>query len=560
MTDFNLLTEPWLPVRRRSGAQEWIAPAGLTSRYDDDPIIALSSPRPDFNGALTQFLIGLLQTCSPARGEVEWLKRLQSPPSPQEIESSTAPYILAFNLFGDGPRFMQDLEGFESSSNAIMELMIEIPAGNTLAKNADLFVKRTASDDGLCLAAAAAALLTMQLNSPSGGAGYRTSIRGGGPLTTLIAAETLWQTVWLNTMPQDKFNGIHNIPKPPQELAAIFPWMAPTRTSAAVNKGGLGLDTGPEHVNPLQIFWAMPRRIRLDTPAEEPGVCAFYGGLTPLVRSFIQTNYGVNYTGPWRHPLSPYSITKDGDYIARKGQPRCLEYRHWPQLAARVNHGEQQIASPLNMLLELREDYEDELELFQGQLHIWTFGYDMDNAKVRNWYEGVIPTYVAPSEDAQLALGALATNLIDVATLVQDALIQAIQRAMFGTCELTKTGKTTWSLREGVSKTQSLFEAVAIELWRTTEADFYDTLAQTLPLLDDAQALDELKQRWLSTLRGCAMTIFESRTPSEISCDADIKARTIAQSELPRFINPKAKKIQDALGLLSPPTPPEVTT
>jgi len=305
----------------------------------------------------------------------------------------------------------------------------------------------------------------------------------------------------------------------------------------------------------------MPRRIRLTAPDEQLGTCAFYGESAPLVRAFIQTNYGVNYTGPWRHPLSPYSITDKGEYIARKGQPRCLEYRHWPQLAARKNaDSDQQIASPIQEIMIMRKRYKGDVELFDQQLHLWTFGYDMDNAKVRNWYEGVIPTYVAPSEDAQLALGAQATKLIDVATLVQDALIQAIQRAMFGTCELTKTGKTSWSLKEGVSKSQSLFEAVAIELWRSTEADFYDTLSQALPILDDLQALDALKRRWLNTLRDCAMIIFESRTPSEISCDGDIKARTVAQSELPRFINPSAKKIQDALGLLSPHTPPEVTT
>lgn len=559
MTAFNLLTTPWLPVQRRSGVKEWITPAQLTSSYDDDPIITLNAPRHDFNGALAQFLIGLMQTCSPARHEAQWLKLLQRPPSTLELEASTSPYILAFNLFGDGPRFMQDLEGFESSPSAIMELMIEIPAGNTLAKNADLFVKRTASDDGLCPAAAATALLTLQINSPSGGAGYRTSIRGGGPLTTLILGQTLWQTIWLNTLPQDRFNSIHNIPNPPQDMAAIFPWMAPTRTSAAVNKGGRGLDTGPEHVNPLQVFWAMPRRIRLSAPEEQSGTCALYGETTPLVRAFIQTNYGVNYTGPWRHPLSPYSITKDGEYIARKGQPRCLEYRHWPQLAARVQHEEQLIASPLNLLLELRDDYEDEVELFQDQLHLWTFGYDMDNAKVRNWYEGVIPTYVALTGGAQLALGAQATKLIDTATLVQDALIQAVQRAMFGTCDLT-TGKAKWKIKEGVSKSQSLFEAFAIELWRSTETDFYHTLSQALPILDDLKALDVLKRRWLKTLHDCAMTIFESRTPREISCDADLKARTIAQAELPGFISPAAEKIQKTLGLLSPPTQPEVTT
>jgi hypothetical protein len=29
---FNLLTEPWLPLKRRSGVTEWVSPAHLTDR------------------------------------------------------------------------------------------------------------------------------------------------------------------------------------------------------------------------------------------------------------------------------------------------------------------------------------------------------------------------------------------------------------------------------------------------------------------------------------------------------------------------------------------------
>ncbi len=55
---FNLLTTPWLPVRRADGASELIIPDRLTVN-PANPIVALDAPRPDFNGALVQFLIGL---------------------------------------------------------------------------------------------------------------------------------------------------------------------------------------------------------------------------------------------------------------------------------------------------------------------------------------------------------------------------------------------------------------------------------------------------------------------------------------------------------------------
>jgi len=58
----NLLEKSWIPVRRASGQRLWIAPYQITDGIGQDPIVALDAVRPDFNGALIQFLIGLVQT------------------------------------------------------------------------------------------------------------------------------------------------------------------------------------------------------------------------------------------------------------------------------------------------------------------------------------------------------------------------------------------------------------------------------------------------------------------------------------------------------------------
>ncbi|PAV24463.1 hypothetical protein CF392_16135 [Tamilnaduibacter salinus] len=54
----NLLTDPWLPFKRRDGRQEY---RPVTAMVDPD-VIDLALPRSDFQGAAYQFLIGLLQT------------------------------------------------------------------------------------------------------------------------------------------------------------------------------------------------------------------------------------------------------------------------------------------------------------------------------------------------------------------------------------------------------------------------------------------------------------------------------------------------------------------
>lgn len=547
---YNLLREPWLPVRTKSGALRWIRPCEMID--STDPPLYIDSPRPDFNGALTQFLIGLVQTCLAPEDEEAWLDVLDEPLTSAQLNGAFEPFIAAFELFGDGPRFMQDLEGFEADECAALELMIEIPAGNTLAKNADLFVKRTASGAGLSPAAAAAALLTLQLNAPSGGVGYRTSIRGGGPLTTLLLGQDLWQTVWLNTLPQDTFNAIHKIASPPQELSAIFPWLTSTRDSQAVSKGGLGLDTTPQDVHPLQLYWAMPRRIRLLKPQAQ-GDCALYQQQSPLVTAFIQTNYGTNYTGPWQHPLSPYTI-KEQDRISRKGQPRCLEFRHWPALTCikTTKDESQRLAEPLRCYLSFSESQRRHIEALRQPLKLWVFGYDMDNAKVRNWYEGAIPTLATSDEGARVALERLARQLIDVAALVQDVTIQAVQRAMFGDCNIDGA-KPSWRIQESAQKSKTFLESIALELWQSAEADFYQTLADALArdIFNDADAMDVLKRGWLNTLAKLSASIFESRTPANINNDSDLRARTIAADERWRFIAPSAKNIQTALGLLT---------
>ncbi|MDD9985156.1 MAG: type I-E CRISPR-associated protein Cse1/CasA [Spirochaetaceae bacterium] len=63
-TVFNLIDTSWLPVQRRSGGIERISPWQVSDRIEEDPIVAFAWPRPDFNGAAHEFLIGLLATAA----------------------------------------------------------------------------------------------------------------------------------------------------------------------------------------------------------------------------------------------------------------------------------------------------------------------------------------------------------------------------------------------------------------------------------------------------------------------------------------------------------------
>src|SRR5439155_14612486 len=133
-------------------------------------------------------------------------------------------------LDGDGTSFLQDFDQLEGEELPVESLLIEAPGANTIRLNKDLFIKRGQARV-LSRGAAAIALYTLQQFAPSGGAGHRTSLRGGGPLVTLalpdggaVSRPTLWQRLWLNT-PADLRLDV-------ADKARAFPWLAPTRTSA----------------------------------------------------------------------------------------------------------------------------------------------------------------------------------------------------------------------------------------------------------------------------------------------------------------------------------------
>ena len=73
----NLLHDPWMPVRDEHGQRHWIAP----DRLAELQWRAFDADRPDFNGALAQFAIGLLQSATPANSASEWRQWFKTPPS-----------------------------------------------------------------------------------------------------------------------------------------------------------------------------------------------------------------------------------------------------------------------------------------------------------------------------------------------------------------------------------------------------------------------------------------------------------------------------------------------
>ena len=488
----NLVNDPWISVRRKNGAQDWIAPWQLC----EQDIIALDTRRPDFNCALIQFLIGLVQTTTPVNSYAEWQQLYDAPPSPEILKHWFAPVDSAFVFDGEGARFMQDFGlrtvGVKDTEfNDIGALLIEAPGDNTLKENKDHFIKR-GSVTGLCPHCAATALFTLQTNAPSGGNGHYTSLRGGGPLTTLIVAtptRSLWHTVWLNIRECNSFMGNGGCDANKLEPHFMFPWLAPMKSIQP--EGG---KTAPIQVNPAQVFWGMPRRIRLDFDAAVSGFCNTCGRKSEkLLTRYITKAKGFDYKGPWRHPLSPYYETKPEEWLPMHPQPGGLGYKHWLGLVLGM-YGDKKKIQPASMI-----SHASDRQIVRDRLRLWAFGYDMDNMKARCWYESTFPLY------------GLADRNIAGRKLIQAEVAKWINAADHVGFLLRSSVRSAWFSEGAESKGDWGF--VDATFWSRTEPVFYRQLSELVEQArdkDDDPILTPLRENWRNALIDVAMKLFDA--------------------------------------------------
>lgn len=490
----NLLTDPWLPFEKVDGRVEYLP---VTSVASPD-VIDLALPRADFQGAAYQFLIGLLQTAVAPSNIDQWMEYYENPPSEQQLADVLYPFLPCFELDGSGQSFMQDLDNLESESPApVAGLLIDSPGASTIKNNTDHFVK-DGRVENLCPDCAAMALFTMQINAPSGGKGYRTGLRGGGPLTTLLLPSdesgTLWQKLWINVLETEQMDGPQVVEPDP----AIFPWMGPTRTSEK------GQTTLPTQVHPLYIFWAMPRRFRLEFEDSE-AQCDLCGRAnSKSVRHIRTRNYGNNYDGPWRHPLTPYRRDPKQPQkppLSIKGQPGGIGYRHWESLVFDDAEGEG------NLPAQNVQDYPrkvDECESEGVELprvaRLWSFGYDMDNMKPRGWVGTQQPFLALPNRHQER---------------LQSWLRTMISYAKEVCWQLRRSTKEAWFKRPSEAKGD--LEYIDSRFWEQTEQPFYSLLAAlgTRPLEEDIRRLPaDIAEVWYLEVRKLAITIFDELTLS----------------------------------------------
>lgn len=515
---FNLIDERWLPVLRESGRIERIAPWQIAE--SSDRVIKIRSPRPDFDAALLEFLIGLVQSTFVPKDGDEWADIYESGTDAEALRAKMEAVRDAFWLDGDGPRFMQDLTVHEGKCD--LKPVVSLLMDEGVSGEASLFAK-SGRFESFCLPDAAAAMMTLQAFAPSGGAGHRTSLRGGGPISVAILNDDLWKTVWCNILSSEAMRSV------PGNLALksphdIFPWMAPTRTSEA---GATGI--APSDIHPLQHFWAMPRRYRFKIDGAM-GTCDICDAQeVEVVQQFFNKNYGANYKGPFLHPMTPYSVLKPDQLPnPKKGDGSGFSYRDWPLVSL---GGEKQIIPKVVETFRMEERAE-----VAPVTRILARGYGMDNMKPLRFLEAKLPL-IHVSENILPLLRDDAGKLVVGSEQIRKTLNQQV--------------KAAWKERpkDQSGDVQARTDA---SYWDQTSTAFFKAIEGVRVAIQSAsdEGREAAKISFLKSCREAALNIFDELCPIDVDLSPDSLARTVqARHLLLSYTSPSSKSLRTSVGL-----------
>lgn len=280
----NLLTEAWIPVRPLpAGAPEKIT---LRRLLCEDEKWELSLPRDDMELAALQMLICMAQVFFIPKDTEELKQRITAPLSSEAFEAGCAPYKEWFRLDHQDFPFMQ-VRGVKAKDPTPMDKLL---AGVTGATNS-CFVNEPGLGACLCGGCAAVALFNQANNAPGFGGGFKGSLRGGAPVTTLVQGDHLRQTIWLNVL--DENHVVAELPWHRQTMGQSPTWVEPIKAGATIPAQTIGLLRG--------LFW-QPAHIELLSPdGEQPCSCC---GLVEkgVYRGFNKAKFNYTVIDLWPHP------------------------------------------------------------------------------------------------------------------------------------------------------------------------------------------------------------------------------------------------------------------
>jgi len=302
----NLLKDNWIPVRDGADLRQISYKEMLCT---EQPKLQVALPRDDLEMACIQMLAAMTQVIFMPTGKKELRERSIKPVSEQEYDRKVEKYIEWFDLDHEKWPFMQ-IRGVEGEWTSIQKLMIGMPEITSKSASAHAFFNEPTEIRAVSAGITAIAMFNQAANSPSFGGGFKGSLRGAGPISTIVLGTNMRNSVWANVLSENK-------------VKELIPWYDTTNDNdkpvwvVPIPKS----DIQPYSIGLLRgLFW-QPVHIELEK-ANEPFSCDLLGGVEQeCYIGFKKKRFVYEIKGVWPHPYSPRQYDNDGTvkYMAFKG-------------------------------------------------------------------------------------------------------------------------------------------------------------------------------------------------------------------------------------------------
>jgi len=280
----NLLLNDWVPVQKEGVFQHISLKALLTQ--DDSWQISL--PRDDLEMACLQLLVSLTQVLFIPEDKTELQARIRQPLAESDYSAAIEGKSDWFELDHPQTPFMQ-VRGVKAKE---LTDMAKLFAGLTGATSS-AFVNEPALASQLCVSCTTIGLFNQAINCPSFGGGFKASLRGSSPITTLILGGNLRQTLWRNVLRKE----VLSVSMPWYETTQHEKpnWVELVKPKQSVEATQTGLLRG--------LFW-QPAHIEL-VKEEGEGVCDCCGQQGQRYIGFKKEKFVYDFNGAWPHPHGP---------------------------------------------------------------------------------------------------------------------------------------------------------------------------------------------------------------------------------------------------------------
>lgn len=491
----NLLTDDWLTVRPlEGGATSWISlPELLTGEKEYE----ICLPRDDLEIAALQLVICITQVLFTPKDLKKLVEHLRKSMPVHDYMERIENYKDWFEIEHPEYPFMQT-----SGVNAkAVTPMNKLMAGLTGATNS-CFVNEAAQADQLCGGCAAISLFNQGSNSPSFGGGFKASLRGSAPITTLIQGRHLRETVWLNIMSSTQLK--ESIPFYINNLQQAPTWVQPIKEKSNIPIASIGIFRG--------LLW-QPGHIKL-CPPHANGKCFCCGREEVSVYSgFLKAKFNYTAKGLWPHPHSPRTLNYKSGAAEEKFASFTTPAPTWTRLASfvvqkQVSKGQKQGHQPSAVVTQARELFSKKPE----RLRLVIGGYRNNKASILERRHEVFDLNMGWHQQPDLV-----QEFVDLGLGYKSALRKALFVFSKGVKDVKGAGLAVQELGEA-------------QFYRRTDNLMQNALAEAHFDKPDLLAVD--KDNLLSALKQHCRKIFEEQTKPYLNDPELIRTMAVARRTL----------------------------